>query len=421
MAKIAIIGTGIAGMACGHFLTAQHELTFYEKNDYVGGHTNTITVDEAGVPVRIDTGFIVYNLVTYPNLVRLFDELQVETVPSSMSFSVNHQPSGLEYCGSGLNGLFAQRRNLLNPGFVRLLLEINRFNNECPKLLDSDPDAALTLTDYARKNRYSASFLEKYLLPMSSAIWSTEPDVMLGFPAVTLARFFKNHGLLGLNGHYQWRTVKNGSWSYRDKLIAPFRERILTRRAAVAVTRSQGQAVVTDSEGQQATYDKVILACHADQALALLCEPTETEARLLRFFRYQTNRAALHSDESVMPMTRRTWSAWNYRLDYDSQQTVPPTTVYYMNRLQPLNGQRNYFVSINESRTLDAAKIHYETVYEHPVFSAAAIQAQKELPQLNKNGVTYFCGSYFKYGFHEDALTSALDVCRALTGERLWG
>ncbi len=407
-------------MACGHFLHERYDLTFYEKNNYIGGHTNTVTVNENGVPINIDTGFIVYNEVTYPNLKRLFSELNVETVLSSMSFSVCHQPSGLEYCGSGFNGLFAQRRNILNLKFIQLLTQINRFNNECLELLEDEKNHSLTLADFVKKKGFSEDFLQKYLVPMSSAIWSTEPDLMLGFPAVTLVRFFKNHGLLGMNSHHVWRTVKNGSASYRSKIIAPFREKIHTQRAATAVTRTNGKAIVTDSNGERSTYDKVIFACHADQVLQLLSEPTPLEINLLEPFQYQKNRAVLHSDARIMPRTRRAWSSWNYRLEYNQNQSVSPSTTYYMNSLQPMKSKRDYFVSINDDGHIDESTIHYQTEYEHPVFSLQAMKAQGELSKLNENWLTYFCGSYFKYGFHEDAFTSALELCRKLTGEKIW-
>jgi len=420
MSSIAIIGTGIAGLGCGYFLRGRHRLTWYEKNHYIGGHTNTVSVEEDGGSIRIDTGFIVYNETTYPNLTRLFRELEVETAPSSMSFSVQHLPSGLEYCGSGLNGLFSQRKNLMNPRFINLLRQINRFNQQCPEVLDHPRYAACTLMEYVQAGSYGEDFIHRYLLPMSSAIWSTEPDLMLSFPAASLVRFFKNHGLLGLNTHHQWKTVVNGSWSYRDKLIAPFKDDIHINRAAVKIFREHGKAVVLDAGGVRAEYDKLIFACHADQALALLGDPAEDEARILKPFQYQRNRAALHTDASVMPRARRAWSSWNYRLETDRQGNAIPSTVYYMNRLQPLATARDHFVSINDRGNIAPEKILYEIEYEHPIYSLETMAAQKELPALNRNGVTWFCGSYFNHGFHEDALTSALDLCRALTGEKLW-
>jgi predicted NAD/FAD-binding protein len=371
-------------------------------------------------PVRIDTGFIVYNEVTYPNLTRLFAKLGVETRPSKMSFSVQHVPSGLEYCGSGLNGIFAQRKNLVNLRFLSLLKQINRFNKQCLEVLDNDHYGSYTLSDYVREKDYASNFLDDYLVPMSSAIWSTPPERMLDFPAVTLVRFFKNHGLLGLNTQHPWRTVVNGSWSYRDKLIAPFRNNISVNRAAARVARENGKAIVFDVNGGRAVYDRVIFACHADQALNLLAAPTEAESRLLGAFNYQANTATLHTDASVMPKTKRAWSSWNYRLGHASEGNAAPSTVYYMNSLQRVSQKQDYFISLNDRGTIDPKKVIFQIEYEHPIFSPRAIAAQKELHTLNQQGVTYFCGSYFNYGFHEDAFTSAINLCGALTGRNVW-
>lgn len=413
MQKLGIIGTGIAGMACGHLLKEKYDITFYEQNNYVGGHTNTVTVDEDGAPIHIDTGFMVFNHVTYPLLTKLFNELEVPTMKTSMSFSVQHVPSGLEYCGSGLNGLFAQRRNIFNAGFIRMLMQISRFNSESVKILEDDRYASWTLAKYIREMGYGEEMLYKYLIPMSAAVWSTPMDQMLEFPAVTLVRFFKNHGFLGLNTQHQWYTVKGGSRMYRDKIIAPFSDRIYTGRAAVKITRLDGQAIIHAADGSAATFDKVILACHADQALQLLEAPTKNEQRLLEKFHYQENIALLHTDESVMPGNKRTWSSWNYRIDQKNEQ-VMPSTVYWMNSLQDVSRRKNYFVSINDPGNVHHSKVLKEIKYEHPLFTIEAIRAQEELPVLNEQGPVYFCGSYFRYGFHEDALMSSVDLCKKL-------
>lgn len=272
-------------MGCGYFLHRKHDLTFYEQNDYPGGHTNTITVDEEGVPVHMDTGFMVYNEVTYPNLTRLFRELEVPTTETSMSFSVNHVPSGLEWCGSGVNGIFGQRRNLFRPSFYRFLSQVSRFNSESIETLDNPAYATVSLAEYVREKGFGDDFVYKYLIPMSSAVWSSPPDMMLRFPAQTLIRFFSNHGFLGLNTQHRWRTVVGGSRSYRDLLIAPFREKIHCGRSAVRVTRGEAHANVRGSDGSEEQYDMVILACHADEALQLLDNPLPVEVALLTEFR----------------------------------------------------------------------------------------------------------------------------------------
>ncbi len=420
MKRIAIIGTGIAGLGCAHFLHRRCHLTIYEKNDYPGGHTNTVAVPENDRFVPIDTGFMVFNQVTYPNLTRLFRELEVGIQPAPMSFSVQHRPTGLEFCGSSLNHLFAQRSNLLRPRFWRMLMQINRFNAEAMTALNSTEFQNHTLDDYVRERRYGADFLDFYLIPMSSAVWSTPPELMLQFPAVTLLRFFHNHGFLGLHTQHPWFTVVNGTKSYVEKLIAPFREKIRLRRGATLIRRSKHGVKVMDLSGQTETYDQVIMATHADDALEMLTDADAEEQTMLGEFKYQPNVALLHTDSSVMPKNRLAWAAWNYRMDHCSGGKIRPSTVYWMNKLQTLGGQRDYFVSINGENSVNPNAILKRIEYEHPLFNLGAIRAQRQLPKLNErmNGVL-FCGSYFRHGFHEDAFTSALDLCRLLTGERL--
>lgn len=420
MQTLAIIGTGIAGMGCGHFLHKEFDITLYEQNNYIGGHTHTVTIDEAGKPVYIDTGFMVYNDVTYPQLVRLFKELEVPVKNTSMSFSVQHVPSGWEYCGSGINGLFSQRKNMLNPRFIKMLFDIHRFNSECTEVLENESYGLYTLAEYVYEKNYGNDFLHKYLIPMSSAVWSTPPDRMIQFPAATLIRFFYNHGFLGLNTQHQWKTVVNGSQTYREKLIAPFRDRIMTNRPVVRVAREKGKATITDAQGRQSVYDKVILACHADQALQLLAHPTPFEERVLGEFKYQKNTAILHTDAGLMPKTKRAWSSWNYRLENNREGILAPSTIYYMNSLQQVSETTDYFISINDADNIDPAKILKKINYDHPVFSVGTASAQKELPLLNASGPVYFCGSYFRYGFHEDAFNSALELSRLISGKRIW-
>ncbi len=410
MKSVAIIGTGIAGMACGHFLHSRYELTIYERNNYVGGHTNTILVAEGPRSIPIDTGFMVYNEITYPNLTRLFRELEIETQPTSMSFSVQHVPSGLEFCGSGLSGLFAQKRNLLNWRYWRLLREIARFNEQAPQILDDPRYEHFTLRQYAAEKGYSQEMLDKYLVPMSSAVWSSPANRMLDFPAVTLVRFFKNHGFLGLNTQHPWRTVSGGSRMYREKVVRPFKDRIRAGRAATRVSRKGGKAFVTDSTGETSSFDVVVLASHANESLALLTDPTDLERQLLQTFCYEKNVAKVHTDTSVMPGARSAWSSWNYRAEMDSKGRLAASTIYYMNSLQEVSDKKDYFVSINDPQKIRPDRIIQTITYEHPCFTVEAIAAQKRLGELNSEGPTYFCGSYFKYGFHEDALVSALDV-----------
>jgi predicted NAD/FAD-binding protein len=418
MLKTAIIGTGIAGMGCGHFLNDHDDLTLYEQNDYVGGHTNTVTVDENGSPVHIDTGFMVFNFQTYPNLCKLFEKIKAPIQKTDMSFSVQHQPSGLEYSGSSLNHLFAQRKNLFNVSYLKMLAQISRFNKESVKILDDPKYAHYSIGRYMTEFGYSSDMLWKYLVPMSSAVWSTPMKEMLDFPAVTLIRFFKNHGFLGLDTQHQWYTLNKGSQSYREILIGPFRNRIHVNRKAVQVIRQNGQVMVRASDGSLEAFDRVIIATHGDQALALVTAPTPAEQRLLSTFKYQYNKAVLHTDEAIMPKAKLAWSSWNYRIKEEDGE-LKPSTIYWMNRLQDVSKRKNYFVSINPHDDLDERKILKEIDYDHPLFDVPAIKAQEELDTLNANGPVYFCGSYFKYGFHEDAFASAVKLCSHLLGENV--
>jgi predicted NAD/FAD-binding protein len=418
---MAIIGTGIAGLGCAHFLHRRFELTLYEKSDYAGGHTNTIAVPEENRSVPVDTGFMVFNKITYPNLTRLFDELGVAIKPTKMSFSVQHLPTRLEFCGTSLNHLFAQRRNLARPRFWKMLMQINRFNAEAIAALASPQFQNHTVGEYVRERGYGDDFLDFYLVPMSSAVWSTPPDLMLEFPAVALLRFFHNHGFLGLHTQHPWFTVVNGAKSYVEKITAPFRDKIQLRRGCASVRRAGGQVKVTDVSGETKTFDQVVFASHADETLKMLADADWQEHTLLSEFKYQPNTALLHTDASVMPKTKLCWASWNYRIDRDANGKISPSTIYWMNSLQGVSDRQNYFVSINGENSVNPSRILKRINYEHPLFSLGAIRAQRDLPKLNErmNSNIHFCGSYFRYGFHEDAFTSALDLCRVLTGERL--
>ncbi|HTF05582.1 MAG TPA: FAD-dependent oxidoreductase [Bacteroidia bacterium] len=414
MEKLAIIGTGIAGMGCGHHLQSKYDITLFEQNDYIGGHTNTISVDEGGTHAHMDTGFMVFNRVTYPYLCKLFDEIKAPVKKTDMSFSVQHVPTGLEYCGSGLNGLFAQRKNIFNFRYIRMLKQIARFNEESVKILAEEKYRDYSVRQFITEFGYGEDMLWKYLIPMSSAVWSTPMELMLEFPIVTLVRFFQNHGFLGLNTQHQWYTVVNGSESYKKILIAPFKDRIVVGNGAKSVRRENGKVIVTTKDDQQHTFDKVVIAAHGDQALAMLEQPTGEEYRLLSTFKYQENMAVVHTDESIMPKTRSTWSSWNYRIEERNGKQLP-STIYWMNCLQGVSEKKNYFVSINPVEgSLDPSKVIKSIAYEHPLFDVPAIRAQEELHRLNETGPVYFCGSYFRYGFHEDAYMSAVELCSKL-------
>jgi predicted NAD/FAD-binding protein len=421
--RLAIIGTGVAGLGCAHFLQQHFDLTIFEQNDYAGGHTNTVTVNEEGRELPVDTGFMVFNNVTYPLLTRLFKELDVETKPTSMSFSVSHLQSGIEYNGTSMNHLFGQRRNLFSPRFWKFVLQINRFNAEAVAVLSEARFARMTLRDYVEVRGYGSDFLNLYILPMGSAVWSTPPELMLEFPALTLIHFWHNHGFLGLNTQHPWRTVTDGARSYVKKLTAPFKDCIRLGAPIVSVERNADGVKVLPRGGAAEMFDKVIFASHADQSLRMLASPTELESKLLGCFKYQPNIATLHTDESFMPKSKKCWASWNYRIKPTADGGIDPSTHYWMNSLQGVSDKVNYFVAINAADEIAPDKVLKRINYEHPLFDLAAIDAQKRLPELNRmsrDQSTYYCGSYFRHGFHEDAFGSAVALCRDLLGKEPW-
>ncbi len=419
MERIAIVGTGVSAMSAAYFLRNDFDITFFEKDNYAGGHTNTLTIDEEGTPIHIDSAFMVFNHVTYPNLQKFFRELEIEEKNTNMSFSVQHLPSGLEYCGTGLNGLFAQRKNLARWKHISMLLDINRFNKEAIEVLTDHKFAGYSIKHYFQEKGYGQAMLEKYLIPMSSAVWSTPPEQMLDFPILTLVRFFKNHGFLGMTTQHQWKTLVGGSRQYRDKVMAMFPNRVHLNAEVEQVFRKPEGVEVCIKDGERHMFDKVIIASHADQSLRLLGDPTEQEQNLLSKFKYQPNQATLHTDDSLMPKTRLAWSAWNYRIKAKANRLIPQT-IYYMNRLQHVSQKGDYFVSINDDGDVHPDKIIWQKEYAHPLFDVAAIRAQDDLPKLNEQGRTYFCGAYFKYGFHEDGFTSGLNVAEKILNREVW-
>jgi predicted NAD/FAD-binding protein len=435
MQTLAIIGSGISGLGSAWFLHREFDVTVFEAADYIGGHTCTVTVDEAGRAIPIDTGFMVFNHATYPHLTRLFHTLGVATKPTGMSFGVQHRPRSLEYSGSSLNHLFAQRRNLLRPSFYRLLRQIDRFNREARAALDDPAVRAMSLDDYVRRGGHGDDFSQLYLLPMCSAVWSAPPEKMRRFPAATLLRFLHNHGLLGLDTQHQWWTVEGGAQRYVEKLTAPLRDRIRLRTPVRGVRRLGDGRVEVTTDTDATRFDKVILACHPPATLALLGDgATPDERRLLSPFQYQPNTATLHTDESVMPRTRLAWSAWNYRLDspadaaatgsVGSSSDLRVSTHYWMNRLQGVSDRVNYFVSIEGGQLIDPARTLRTLTCEHPLFDLAAAQAQPAIAGLNANArgrtETYFAGAWQRYGFHEDGLLSAVNLATLLLGRDPW-
>jgi predicted NAD/FAD-binding protein len=404
--KIAIVGTGIAGNVAAYKLRSRHDVTVYEASPYVGGHTNTVDVEEGDRTIAVDTGFIVFNDRTYPNFIALLEEIGQESQPSIMSFSVSSGDAGLEYNGAGLNALFAQRRNILRPPFFRMIRDILRFNREAMAMLPLEAEGQ-TVGGYLVKHGYSREFMNDYLVPMAAAIWSAEPVAIQDMPLQFLVRFFDNHGLLQLKDRPVWRVIKGGSREYVHKLVAGHRDRIRLDTPVKAVVRhASGVEIVTARYGRE-RYDAVFLACHSDQALALLDRPTAVERDVLGAIRYQDNEAVLHTDASILPQRRRAWAAWNYHIPEDPYRHVAVT--YNMNMLQGLECQEQYCVTLNNDRQIDPARVIRRIQYQHPVYSREAVAAQQRQAELNADR-TYFCGAYWRNGFHEDGVVSALNA-----------
>jgi predicted NAD/FAD-binding protein len=418
--RLAIIGSGIAGLASAWMLSKRYDVTLIESNGYVGGHTHTIEVDDGGRPLPVDTGFIVYNVANYPLLTRLFEHLNVPTREGDMSFSASIGPGRIEYASDNLNTVFAQRGNLLRPAFLRMLADLLRFNRRCKQLLSPSGFDGLSLGEFLDREGFGTAFRDHYLLPMAAAIWSCPARTMMAFPAESLARFFDNHGLLNIIHRPLWRTVVGGSHAYVKRLLDDIGHDNVLMDGAVQVRRLADQIEVQLASGASRSFDKIVLACHADQALALLERPNDAETRLLSRFRYQDNRAYLHTDTALMPQCPRVWASWNYLAGdgVGGEQAVSVT--YWMNRLQGLATERQYLVSLNPLCPPATQTIIATMTYEHPVFDSTALIAQQELHQLQGQDRIWYCGSYFGYGFHEDALKSAVDTARVLNGDTGW-
>jgi uncharacterized protein len=421
MRRVAVVGSGIAGLSVAHGLASQARVTLFESGAYFGGHTNTVDVTLDGVTHGVDTGFLVLNERTYPNLLRLFAELGVELAPSDMSFSVQVPDLGLEWSGSDLNGVFAQRRNLLRPRFLRMLAEILRFNLITTAAAQAGSEAELDepIGDFLARHRFGAEFRDWYFLPMIGCIWSCPTDQMLRFPIATMIRFCHNHGLIQVTNRPQWFTVRGGARRYVEKMLPGIPDARLNTavRGVRRVPPGSGESgvlVATDAGIER--FDDVVLACHSDQSLMLLADASPAERDVLGAIRYHPNRAVLHTDTSVLPRRRRAWAAWNYeRAAEGSREQAGVCLHYLIDRLQPLPFRTPVVVSLNPVSEPRADAVLGEFDYAHPVFDAAAIAAQKRLPELQGVAHTWFCGAWTRYGFHEDGLSSGLAVIDGLT------
>jgi predicted NAD/FAD-binding protein len=412
MKSIAVIGAGISGLAAAYLLSRRHRVQLFEKEHRLGGHTNTVIVSTPEGGVALDTGFLVHNDRTYPNLVRLFAELGVATCNSDMSFAVSCRRTGLEYSSRGPNGFFAQRRNLIRPSHLSLLSEIMRFNREAPAVLHAPDAEHQTLGDFLESRRFDEGFTHRYLFPMASAIWSASLDAIRTFPALTLIRFFANHGLLSLTAQPRWKVVAGGSHSYIPKLIAPLSGGTHEGASIQSVRRSEDGVTLTFRDRPLMRFDAVVFACHGDQVLPLLADPSNRERDVFSCFTTTTNSAWLHTDGSVLPVHARARASWNYRLAGDPD--APPTVTYDLNRLQGLTTPDQYCVTLNPNGGIDERHVLRKFVYRHPLYTRQAIRAQQHWGDVSAVNRTHFCGAYWFHGFHEDGLNSAIRVAREL-------
>jgi len=410
MSTIAVIGSGISGLSAAYFLSRKHEVFLFEREPRLGGHTHTITVDSSQGPLPVDTGFIVHNERNYPHLCRLMRELGIDTQPSDMSFAVTSPGAMFEYSSRGLRGFFAQRPNLLRPAHYALFREILRFNRQAPKLLHDPAGADLTLAQFLEAGRYHSRFIERYLYPMASAAWSMPQADLGGFPALTMIRFFHNHGMLGIHTHPNWRTIRGGSHRYLDPITAPFRQRIFKGVEISAVTRCPEGARIEFQARPAMLFDHVVFACHGNQILPLLSNPNPAERDILRHFTTTRNEVCLHTDSRLLPRRLDARASWNYRIGDNGKVTM----TYHMNRLQSLTTPEDYCVSLNADGSIAPDRVLRRMVYAHPFFDRAAVRAQERWAEISGRDRLHYCGAYWLYGFHEDGVRSALRVAQSL-------
>jgi predicted NAD/FAD-binding protein len=409
--RIAIAGAGVSGLVAAHLLHPEHDVTVFEAGPYAGGHTNTIEVPTARGPLAVDTGFIVFNDRNYPRFEALLAELGVASQPSDMSFGVSD--GDFEYASTSLNGLYAKRSHALSPVFQRMVLDVPRFQRAARALLDAPEQPALR--EWLATLGLSDAFVERVIVPQAAAVWSADPEQMWTFPARFLVEFFDNHGMLGLRGRPNWRTVRGGSKRYVEALTAAFADRIRLSTPVRSIERFEDRVEVTPAGGEPEVFDEVVVAAHADQALAMLADPTPQEREILGAFPYQANEAVLHTDRGLLPRRRRAWASWNYHLEPDA--SGPATVTYHMNRLQSLDADEDYCVTLNRTGAIDPRKIIRTIAYAHPVYTVEGHAAQRRYDEVGGRNRTHYCGAYWGWGFHEDGVASAHRAVAALGRE----
>ncbi len=410
--RIAVIGAGVSGLTAAHSLSSTHEVSVFESEPRLGGHSSTIFVETDSGAQPIDTGFIVFNDRNYPNFNQLLDEIGAEHVRSNMSFSVSDESGDFEYAGSSPNALYATRRNIVNPRFHRMVGELVRFNREAKRFIRSGANDDISLRDYLADGGYSDFFVERLIVPQVSAVWSADPAQLYEFPARIVFQFFDNHGILELTGRPQWRTIKGGSTEYVKKLTAAFGDGIHTGIAAEAVRRGENGVAIKLSDGAEAIFDEIVIATHSDQALKLLVDPTDEERDILGAIPYADNDVVLHTDTALLPRRRAARSSWNFHLLDEPRDRT--TVTYWMNNLQPIPGDVDYCVTLNLSDKIDPAEVICEQNFSHPVFTAAGLQAQKRHHEISGVNRTHFCGAYWRWGFHEDGVWSGIRAADAV-------
>jgi predicted NAD/FAD-binding protein len=411
--RIAIVGAGISGLVAAHTLNPRHDVTLFDANDYAGGHTNTVRVETEGGAWDVDTGFIVHNDRNYPQFRRLLAGLGVATQPSAMSFGVSDTIGEFEYNGASPNGLYAKRSHIVSPWFQRMVADLVRFNREARRLL-RESGAGPSLREWLAEQRYSRAFVERLIVPQAAAVWSADPAQMWSFPARFLVEFFDNHGMLGFRDRPQWRTVAGGSRRYVEAILRPLGERVRLSTPIRAISRGEDHVEIAPLRGEPERYDHVVIATHGDQALRLLADPSEREHELLGAFPYQPNDVTLHTDRGLLPRRRRAWASWNYHLL--EREIGRPTVTYHMNRLQSLDADRELLVTLNRDADVRREHVLRRYRYDHPVYTAGGVAAQRRWRELDGVNRTSYCGAYWGWGFHEDGVVSALRACEPLGG-----